>query len=487
MASHPTQSLEQSRLQLVPGGGVDGRRPRVVIVGAGFAGLSVAKRLAKAPLDITLIDRENHHLFQPLLYQVATAGLSPADIAWPIRGLVRDQRNTRVLLGAVTGVDCGRKRVIMADRNIAYDVLVLATGATHGYFGNDRWAAHAPGLKTIDDATEIRRRLLLAFERAEMESDARERERLLTFVIVGGGPTGVEMAGAVVELARKALAADFRAIDPRQTHVLLVEAGPRLLPGFPEPLSRHAEQVLRRVGVDVRLQQAVTHCIATGVALGDERVSAGTVIWAAGIVASPAADWLAVAGDRVGRVLVGPDLRPPGMADVFVIGDTALARDVAGKPLPGIAPVAKQQGVYVAEAIKAYLAGKAAPLPFRYRDRGLLATIGRKTAVIAFGRLRLKGWFAWWIWGIAHIYFLISLRNRLLVMTQWLWSYVSFERGARLITGIRTILEPDRLGGRDDDARPPDGRTKSGLNNLRRAGRGHRRPPAYLSQHGQQR
>lgn len=364
MASRLAQSLEQSRLQLVPGGGVNGRRPRVIIVGAGFAGLTVAKRLAKAPVDITLIDRENHHLFQPLLYQVATAGLSPADIAWPIRGLVRHQRNTRVLLGAVTGVDRVRKRVIMGGRNIAYDVLVLATGATHGYFGNDNWAAHAPGLKAIDDATEIRRRLLLAFERAEMESDARERERLLTIVIVGGGPTGVEMAGAVVELAHKALAADFRAIDPQQTRVLLVEAGPRLLPSFPESLSRHAEQALRRHGVDVRLKQAVTRCAATGVTLGDENVPAGTVIWAAGIAASPAAGWLAVTGDRCGRVSVGSDLRPPGMDDVFVIGDTALAHDVVGKPLPGIAPVAKQQGAYVAEAIQARLTGKAEPPPF---------------------------------------------------------------------------------------------------------------------------
>ena len=422
----------------MPGSSADCQRPRVVIVVACFAGLSVAKRLARAPVDIPLIDRENHHLFQPLLYQVATAGLSPADIAWPIRSLVRDQRNTSVLLGAVTGFDCVQKRVIMAHHHIGYDVLVLATGATHGYFGNDSWAAHAPGLKTIDDATEIRRRLLLAFECAEMESDARERERLLTIVIVGGGPTGVELAGAVVELARKALAADFRSIDPQQTHVLLVEAGPRLLPGFPEPLSSHAERALRRVGVDVRLQKAVTHCSATGVTLGDESVSAGTVIWAAGIVASPAVNWLAVAGDRVGRVLVGPDLRPPGMDDVFVIGDTALVQDVAGKPLPGIAPVAKQQGAYVAEAIKAHLAGKTALPPFRYRDRGLLATVGRKTAVIAFGRLRLKGWFAWWIWGIAHVYFLISVRNRLIVVTQWLWSYVSYERGARLITGMRT-------------------------------------------------
>ena len=441
----------------MPGGEVNGLRLRVIIVGAGFAGLTVAKRLAKAPVDITLIDRENYHLFQPLLYQVATAGLSPADIAWPIRGLVRDQRNTRVLLGEVTGVDHARKRVNMGGRNIAYDVLVLATGATHGYFGNESWAAHAPGLKTIDDATEIRRRLLLAFERAEMESDAHEHERLLTIVIVGGGATGVEMAGAVVELARKALATDFRAIDPQQTRVLLLEAGPRLLPSFPESLSRYAEKTLRRLGVDVRLEHAATHCGATGVTLGDEEVSAGTVIWAAGVAASPAADWLAVAGDRAGRVLVGPDLRPLGLDDIFVIGDTALIHDVAGAPLPGIAPVAKQQGAYVADMIKAHLTGKPDLPPFRYRDRGQLATVGRKTAIIAFGRLRIKGWLAWWIWGIAHVYFLISLRNRLIVMTQWLWSYVTFERGARLITGRRTALEPEWLGRRDDDnARPPE-------------------------------
>jgi len=445
----------------VPNGGDDhvkGQRPRVVIVGAGFAGLTVATRLAKAAVDITLIDRQNHHLFQPLLYQVATAGLSPADIAWPIRSLVRHQRNTRVLLGAVSGVDRVRKRVIMDDRDIGYDILVLATGATHGYFGNDNWAPHAPGLKTVDDATEIRRRLLLAFERAEMEPDARERQRLLTIVIVGGGPTGVEMAGAVVELARKALVNDFRTIDLQQTRVLLVEAGPRLLPSFPEPLSSHAEQALRRLGVDVRLKQAVTHCAAIGVTLGDESVDAATVIWAAGVAASPAAVWLAVAGDRFGRVLVGDDLRPTGMDDVFVIGDTALAHNVVGEPLPGIAPVAKQQGAYVAAAIQARLGGKGAPLPFHYRDQGLLATVGRKTAVIAFGRLQLKGWFAWWLWGIAHIYFLVSLRNRLIVMMQWLWSYVSFERGARLITGLHTALDPDRPQPRDAEARLPDGR-----------------------------
>jgi len=430
----------------------------VVIVGAGFAGLTVATRLARAPVDITLIDRENHHLFQPLLYQVATAGLSPADIAWPIRGLVRRQRNTRVLLGAVTGVDRARKHVVMDGQNVAYDLLVLATGASHGYFGHDSWATHAPGLKTVDDATEIRRRLLLAFERAEMESDARERQRLLTIVIVGGGPTGVEMAGSVVELARKALAADFRTIDPQQTHVLLVEAGPRLLPSFPEPLSLHAEQALRRLGVDVRLKQAVTHCAAIGVMLGDESVEAATVIWAAGVTASPAAEWLALVGDRVGRVLVGPDLQPSGTDDIYVIGDTALTHDAAGTALPGIAPVAKQQGAHVAAAIQARLSGKAVPPAFHYRDQGLLATIGRKTAVIAFGRLQLKGWFAWWLWGIAHIYFLVSLRNRLIVMTQWLWSYVSAERGARLITGLHSDLDSDRLRRLEGNAGLPDER-----------------------------
>jgi NADH dehydrogenase len=298
--------------------------------------------------------------------------------------------------------------------------------------------------------------LLVAFERAEMTPNSREHERLLTIAIVGGGPTGVELAGAVVELTRKALPTDCRAIDPKQTRVLLLEAGPRLLSGFPESLSRYAEKTLRRLGVDVRLEQAVTQCGVTGVTLGDENVSAGTVIWAAGVAAWPAADWLAVASDRAGRVLVGPDLRPSGLEDVFVIGDTALIHDYAGKPLPGIAPVAKQQGAYVADLIKAHIIGKTKLPPSRYRDRGQLATVGRKTAIIAFGRLRIKGWLAWWIWGIAHIYFLISLRNRLIIMTQWFWSYVTFERGARLITGRRTTPEAEHLGHRgDDNARPP--------------------------------
>jgi len=345
------RSDQSTGLTLVSRGGVGGW-PHVVIVGAGFGGLTAAKGLAKAAVEVTLIDRENHHLFQPLLYQVATAGLSPAEIAWPIRGLVRRQRNTRVLLGEVTGVERERHVVTMGDREVPYDFLVLATGATHAYFGNDGWAEHAPGLKSIDDATEIRRRLLIAFEWAEMENDPEERERLLTIVIVGGGPTGVEMAGAVAELARKALAADFRTIDPRHTRVLLIEAGPRLLPTFPEDLSRYAERALRSLGVEVWLGRAITGCDAAGVTLREERLPAGTVIWAAGVAASPAAAWLGVEADCAGRVKVGARLTPPGSDDVFVIGDTALVLDANGEPLPGLAPVAKQEGAYVAEVIK---------------------------------------------------------------------------------------------------------------------------------------
>ncbi|HTL50630.1 MAG TPA: NAD(P)/FAD-dependent oxidoreductase [Steroidobacteraceae bacterium] len=412
-----------------------GTKPRIVIVGAGFGGLAVAQSFRHVDADITLIDRQNHHLFQPLLYQVATAGLSPADIAWPVRYLMRRQPNTRVLMGEIRAVDPVRKVVTLDAGPIAYDCLVLATGATHGYFGRDEWARYAPGLKTLDDATAMRRRLLLAFERAEMTSNPEENARLLTIVIVGGGPTGVELAGAVAELARRALARDFRSIDPRRTRVILVEAGPRLLANFPDSLSRYTGRALEQLGVEVRLGQAVTHCDADGVRIGDETLRAGTVVWAAGVAASPPARWLGVAADRAGRVPVTPQLRAPGLEDVWVIGDAALAKNPDGAPQPGIAPVAKQQGRYVARAIAARIEGRAPPPPFEYRDRGLLATIGRKSAVIAWGRLRLRGWIAWWIWGAAHVYFLVSLRNRVIVVTQWLWSYVFFERGARLITG----------------------------------------------------
>jgi NADH dehydrogenase len=412
-------------------------RPRIVIVGAGFGGLEVARGLARADVEITLIDRQNHHLFQPLLYQVATAGLSPAEIAWPVRRLFRRQRNVRVLMGEVTDIDAARMVVMLGDGPIAYDWLVVATGAAHGYFGRNEWAEHAPGLKSLDDATGVRRRLLLAFERAEMASSPEVCAKLLTIVIVGGGPTGVEMAGAVAELARKALAADFREIDPRRTRVLLIEAGPRLLPTFPEELSQYTAAALRRLGVEVRLGQPVTRCDARGVQVGGEAIEAATIVWAAGVTASPAAAWLHVAGDRAGRVPVGPDLRAPGHDSLYVIGDTAFARNADGSPLPGIAPVAKQQGAYVARAIMAKLRGSDTPPPFIYKDRGLLATIGRKAAVIEYKRIRLSGWPAWWLWGAAHIYFLVSLRNRLIVVTQWLWSYAVFERGARLITGLR--------------------------------------------------
>ena len=454
MDVHSDQASDSTRLRLVSPGST-ASQPHVVIVGAGFGGLTAAKGLATAAVEVTLIDRENHHLFQPLLYQVATASLSPAEIAWPVRGLVRRQRNTRVLLGEVTGVDRERHVVNMAEREIPYDFLVLATGATHAYFGNDGWAVHAPGLKSIDDATEIRCRLLIAFERAELENDAEERQRLLTIVIVGGGPTGVEMAGAIAELARKALAADFRTFDPKDTRVLLIEAGPRLLPTFPEDLSRYAGRALRSLGVEVWLGRAITGCDAAGVMLGEERLPAGTVIWAAGVAASSAAAWLGVEADRAGRVKVDARLTAPGSDDVFVIGDTSLTLDANGESLPGLAPVAKQQGAYVAEVIKARLAGKAHAPPFRYRDRGKLATIGRRAAIIAFGRLRLTGWLAWWIWGIAHIYFLISLRNRLIVAMQWLWSYVTFERGARLITGMNPNPKRDGRRRRGDDSAGP--------------------------------
>jgi NADH:ubiquinone reductase (H+-translocating) len=411
--------------------------PRIVIVGGGFGGLSAARALKGADARILLIDKQNHHLFQPLLYQVATAALSPADIAWPIRRILRRQRNAEVLMATVTGVDLAEKRVLVDRGDEPFDYLVLASGATHSYFGHDEWAPHAPGLKEIVDATRIRRRILMAFELAEAVNDADGRQKFLTFVIVGGGPTGVEMAGTMSELARKALAADFRNVDLRNARVILIEAGPRLLSSFPETLSEYALDALNKLGVEVRLGVSVTRCDADGVETGSGRIDAGTVIWAAGVEASPVARWLDVPADRAGRIAVGADFSVPGLEGVFVIGDAALYthdEQASGRALPGVAPVAKQEGTYVGTLIASRVAGKVPPSRFRYRDAGQLATIGRRAAVVDFGRIRFTGRLAWWFWGIVHIYFLISVRSRLVVAIQWLWSYLTFDRGARLIT-----------------------------------------------------
>jgi len=410
--------------------------PRVVIVGAGFGGLWAAKALANAPAEVVVIDRENYHLFQPLLYQVATAGLSPADVAAPIRGIIGGYRNITVMLGEVMGVDVMAHTVMMSGgRHVPYDYLVLATGARHAYFGHHDWEAFAPGLKNIEDATEIRRRILIAFERAENETDANERQILMRLVIVGGGPTGVELAGAIAELARRALAKDFRNIDPRVTRIILVEAGPRLLPSFPQDLSEDATQRLERLGVEVRVGVPVTAVDALGVTIGTERIETRTVIWAAGVAASPAGQWIGATGDRAGRIAVDAHLSVPDHPEIFAIGDTALSSDASGKPLPGVAAVAKQQGRYIGRLIKARLRNSERIEPFRYRDYGNLATIGRKAAVVDFGWIHLHGFVAWVIWTTAHIYFLIGFRNRIIVALNWLWAYFTFQRGARLITG----------------------------------------------------
>jgi NADH dehydrogenase len=410
--------------------------PQVVIVGAGFGGLWAAKTLANAPVEVVVIDRQNYHLFQPLLYQVATAGLSPADIAAPIRSIVGTYRNVTVMLGTVEGVDVAAREVLLErGRRVPYDNLILATGARHAYFGHDDWEPFAPGLKRIEDATEIRRRILLAFEQAENETDADERRRLMNLVIVGGGPTGVELAGAIAELARRALAKDFRNIDPRAARIILIEAGPRVLSTMPADLSNYAQQRLERLGVEVRLNAPVTAVDAAGVTIGAARIEARTVIWAAGVAASPAGQWIGAEWDRVGRIKVNSDLSVPDHPEIFAIGDTTLALDAAGKPLPGVAPVAKQQGAYIGRLIKARLRGAERVGPFHYRDYGNLATIGRKAAVIDFGWIHLRGLVAWLIWTVVHIYFLIGLRNRTMVALHWLWAYFTFQRGARLITG----------------------------------------------------
>jgi NADH dehydrogenase len=422
------------------------RGRRIVIVGAGFGGLSLAKDLAGPDFEVIVIDRHNYHLFQPLLYQVATAGLSPAEIASPIRNILRDQKNATVILAEVSGVDLAAREVIAQGRKIPFDTLVLATGVEHAYFGHDEWEPFAPGLKTIDDATYLRRRILLAFEHAETEPDPAERTRLLNFVIVGGGPTGVEMAGAIAELAKRALASDFRTIDPRCARIILVEAGPRLLTPFDPDLSENAKSSLEQLGVEVRLNAAVTGCSDKAVTIGDERIETRTIMWAAGVKASPAARWLGVASDRAGRVKVEPDLSVKGLHDVFVLGDTALVFGDDGKPLPGVAPVAKQQGQYLAKLLKARVAGKSLS-PFHYRDYGSLATIGRKRAIFQRGALKFTGFFAWLLWSTAHIYFLIGFRSRLVVAMSWAWSYITFQRGTRLITGVSGARPDAKAGG----------------------------------------
>jgi NADH dehydrogenase len=412
------------------------RRPKVVIVGAGFGGLEAAKALSHVAVDVTVVDRQNHHCFQPLLYQVATAALSPAEIAWPIRHILRQQRNATVLMAEVNGIDLAGRLVQTNAGPISYDYLVIATGATHSYFGHDDWIDFAPGLKRIEDATRIRRSILLAFEHAELAHDDAERQRLLTFVIVGGGATGVEMAGAIAEIARQTLAKDFRRIDPRSSRIILLEAGPRVLPTLPEDLSAYAERTLTRMGVDVRTSTRVTNCDRRGVDLDRGRIDAGTVIWAAGVVASPAARWLGAEHDRAGRVLVRPDLSLPDHPEVFVIGDAAGVHDQTGAMVPGVAPAAKQMGRYVGRVIAARVDETPSPLPFRYRSLGDLATIGRRAAVVNFGYLRLKGFVGWLFWSLAHIYFLIGVKNRFIVAFTWLWDYLTFHRGARLITEV---------------------------------------------------
>jgi NADH dehydrogenase len=408
---------------------------RVVIVGAGFGGLQATFALAGAGVSITLLDRRNHHLFQPLLYQVATASLATSEIAWPIRYLLRDRPDVTTLFATVSGVDAEGKRVLLDDGDtIPYDTLILATGARHAYFGHDEWEPFAPGLKTLEDATTLRRRILVAFERAERETDPERRAALLTFVIVGAGPTGVELAGTIAELAKDTLPPDFRNIDTQKARVVLIEAGPRVLAGFADDLSAYAQRSLESLGVEVMLGQAVTECSADGVMYGGgKNLQAKTLIWAAGVRASPAAEWLGAAADRAGRLQVEPDLTVSGHPDIFAIGDTVAIAGPDGKPVPGIAPAAKQQGHYVADLIKARLRGETLP-PFRYKHAGSLAQIGKHRAVIDFGRFKLRGALAWWIWGIAHIYFLIGLRNRLSVAISWLWIHARDQRAARLIT-----------------------------------------------------
>jgi NADH dehydrogenase len=407
--------------------------PRVVIVGAGFGGLRAARALRNSPVQVTVIDRQNHHLFQPLLYWVATAGLSPADICSPIRGILRNQKNVEVFMDEVTGIGMQEQRVLMGDRSMPYEYLLLATGAHDNYFGHPEWEQNAPGLKTIVDAISIRRKILLAFEAAEIETDPEKVKALLTFVLVGAGPTGVEMAGAIAELAHKALASDFRHIDTRMTRIILIEAGPRILAAFPEFLSQKTQKKLISMGVEIRTGTPVTDMDEHGVVVDGERINASTIIWGAGVSASSAGKWLGTEVDRAGRVKVSSDLSIPGHPNVFVIGDTASFIQ-NGKPLPGVAQVAMQGGNYVASVISHRVKGKELNKPFYYRDKGNLATVGRSFAIIDIGNIRLTGFLAWLMWLAVHIYFLVGFRNRLVAIFQWAWTYFTYARGARLIT-----------------------------------------------------
>ncbi len=420
-------------------------KAKIIIVGAGFGGIAAAKRLAGYDAEVTIIDRRNYHLFQPLLYQVATADLSPADIAWPIRGLFTHDRNVAVALAEVIAIDVNAKEVVTGRRRYPYDYLVIATGSSNFYFNHPEWEPNAPGLKRIIDATEIRKRILLGFEQAETATDADEQRRFLNFVIVGGGPTGVEMAGAIAELAKVTLARDFRHMDPKSAHIALVEAGPQLLAGFPKELSDYARQSLEHLGVEVMLGQPVQTVDATGVRIGETFLPTATVIWAAGVKVEGPGQWLSVETDRGGRVAVAADLSVPQYPQVFVIGDAAKVIWEGEKLVPGLAPAAKQQGRYVADVIRARIENRSPLPPFRYRHVGSLATIGRNAAVVDFGRFKLKGWLAWWFWGLVHIYFLINARAASLVMVQWFWAYLTRKKGARLITGLRPLFKSSEV------------------------------------------
>ncbi len=414
-------------------------RPRVVVVGGGFGGLEAAKSLVHLPVEITLVDRKNHHTFQPLLYQVATAGLSPAEIAAPIREIFAKRENVEVLLGDVLGFDLERHIVKLHGFELSYDYLVVAAGATHAYFGHDQWEPFAPGLKTVEDALEMRRRILLAYELAEREAAVTGHHMPLSFVVVGAGPTGVELAGTLAEIARKSLSENFRHIEPAKTRILLVEAGPSVLSAYPDDLRQSAVKQLQRLGVEVRTNSAVTDVRPSEVHIGKEVVPAAAVLWAAGVSASPLGNALGAPVDRAGRVLVEPDLSVPGHREVFVIGDLASMKDAAGKLLPGVAPVAMQQGRFVAHQIAADLDGKPRE-NFHYVDKGSLATIGRAAAIAEFGKVHLSGYLAWLSWLFIHILFLIGFRNRVLVIFQWAWSYLTYQRSARLITGESRVI-----------------------------------------------